>query len=131
MLVGGYFVGNESEETHKLANQFTIESLPEYDAPEQCDISDGDKGPINTRVVVSDHSRQDNGYVGTIVGRGTSNITGLLRKSDTVLKNIPDWDGALPTPQQLITMAGGTIGGKPAIDELTYPELKSFGVSQS
>ena len=32
---------------------------------------------------------------------------GLLRKSDTVLKNIPDWDGALPTPQQLITMAGG------------------------
>jgi hypothetical protein len=31
-------------------------------------------------------------------------IRGLLRKSETVLENIPDWDGSLPTPQQLITM---------------------------
>ena len=34
------------------------------------------------------------------------------------------------TPQQLVTMAGGTVGGKPAIDSLSYQELKSFGVSR-
>ena len=33
--------------------------------------------PINTRVEVRDAQREENGYVGTIVGRGTSNITGL------------------------------------------------------
>ena len=33
-----------------------------------------------------------------------------------VLKNIPNWQGNTPTPHQLIMMAGGTIGGKEALD---------------
>eukprot|EP01043_Picozoa_sp_COSAG02_P052962 COSAG02_NODE_5788_length_4033_cov_5.314692_2_plen_692_part_00 len=44
LLVGGYFVGNESEETHSIANKFTIDALADYDAVIQTDISDGDKG---------------------------------------------------------------------------------------
>ena len=30
LLVGGYFLGNETEETHTIANRFTDDVLPEY-----------------------------------------------------------------------------------------------------
>jgi hypothetical protein len=38
-----------------------------------------------------------------------------IPKEETVLKNIPNWQGSTPTPHQLIMMAGGTIGGKEAL----------------
>ena len=55
---------------------------------------------------------------------------GLLREDETVLKNMPLWDGCLPTPQQLVTMAGGSIDGKPAMDSIPLCELQTFGVSE-
>ena len=44
LLAGGYFLDNEKEETHRLANDFLDINLPQYDTAVQVDISDLDKG---------------------------------------------------------------------------------------
>ena len=43
-------------------------------------------------------------------------LCNMARPNQKSLKNIPNWQGNTPTPHQLIMMAGGTIGGKEALD---------------
>ena len=44
LLRACYVVGNESEKSHQMCNDFTRRTIPEFDRSGQTDILDGDKG---------------------------------------------------------------------------------------
>ena len=51
-LVMGYIIGNESEKSHTVANEFCKKVFPSYDVPGQVDVQDGDKGQYEAFVNV-------------------------------------------------------------------------------